>query len=356
MSETSPRPVEETPTVELTIDRPGTPRVWVDFAARTDVGKVRPHNEDQFLLARLAKAMRVHATSLPADDAIRLADDRGALLVVADGMGGHAAGERASALAVNSIERFVLNSLQWFFCLDVGEETCLLGELREALKQADRALSDWAETEPGLAGMGSTLTLAFSVDDRLFIAHAGDSRAYLYRGGELEQLTRDHTFVQSMVDAGLMTARQAREDRRRHMVTNALGGPSPGVHAELHKLTLEDGDTLLLCTDGLTGPVEDARIAAVLAERPEPEDACDALIDLALARGAPDNVTVAVAHYYVASASVAEQTQRVAHRALLTGLFVKLAEGVDAGDTRRVAAAQQQLRKLGWAVSPPPRP
>jgi protein phosphatase len=356
MNDATPRPAGDTITVQLPADRPGAPRVWVDFAARTDAGRVRQHNEDQFLVAKLAKAMRVLATSLPADDAIRLGDDSGALLVVADGMGGHAAGDRASALAVNAVETFVLNSLQWFFRMYKGEETFLLRELREALKQADRTLGDWAEGDPALAGMGTTLTLAFSVDDRLFIAHAGDTRAYLYRDGELEQLTHDHTFVQAMVDAGLMTPGQARRDRRRHLVTNALGGPSPGVHAEVHKLALQDGDTLLLCTDGLTGPVEDARIAAVLAERPEPEDACDALIDLALARGAPDNVTAVVAHYSVASANVAEQSLLVARRALLTGLFVKLAEGLDAGDSRRVAAAQQQLRKLGWAVSPPAGP
>jgi PPM family protein phosphatase len=356
MSETAARPGDDPATVEMAVDRPGTPRVWVDFAGRTDAGKVRDHNQDQFLVAKLAKAMRVLATSLPADDSIRLGDDRGALLVVADGMGGHAAGERASALAVNTIEGFVLNSLQWFFRLHVGEETFLLRELREALKMADRTLGDWADVEPGLAGMGTTLTLAFSVDDRLFLAHAGDSRAYLFRDGQLEQLTRDHTFVQSMVDAGLMTAQQARQDKRRNLVTNALGGPSPGVHAELHRLTLLDGDTLLLCTDGLTGPVEDARIAAVLAEGAEPEDACDALIDLALARGAPDNVTAVVARYSVASAAAAEQAQRVARRALLAGLFVKLAEAFDAGDTRRVAAARQQLRKFGWEVSPPAGP
>jgi PPM family protein phosphatase len=356
MSETAARPGDDRRTVELPVDRPGTPRVWVDFAGRTDVGKVRPQNEDQFLVARLAKAMRVVATSLPADESIRLGDDRGALLVVADGMGGHAAGERASALAVNTIEGFVLNSLQWFFRLHVGEETFLLQELREALKAADRTLVDWGGFEPGLAGMSTTVTLAFSVDDRLFVAHAGDSRAYLYRDGQLLQLTRDHTLVQAMVDAGLMTAGQARQDRRRNVVTNALGGTAPGVHAELHRLILQDRDTLLLCTDGLTGPVEDARIAAVLAEGAEPEDACDALIDLALARGAPDNVTAVVARYSVASANVAHQAQGLARRALLTGLFVKLAEAFDAGDTRRLAAAQQQLRKLGWAVSPPARP
>ncbi len=187
MGETAARPGDDPATVELPLDRRGAPRVWVDFAGRTDVGKVRDHNEDQFLAAKLAKAMRVFATSLPADDAIRLGDDRGALLVVADGMGGHAAGERASALAVNTIEGFVLNSLQWFFRLPVGEETFLLQELREALRMADRNLGDWADVEPGLAGMGTTLTLAFSVDDRLFLAHAGDSRAYLFRDGQLEQ-------------------------------------------------------------------------------------------------------------------------------------------------------------------------
>jgi protein phosphatase len=190
--------------------------------------------------------------------------------------------------------------MQWVFSQPAGEETFLLDELRQALSTADRTLGDWADGDPGLAGMATTLTLAFSVDDRLFLAHAGDSRAYLFRDGQLFQLTRDHTFVQSMVDAGLMTAQEARQDRRRNRVTNALGHPSQGVQAELTRLTLRDGDTLLLCTDGLTEAVEDARIAAVLAEGAGAQGACDALIWLALERGAPDNVTAVVARYSVA--------------------------------------------------------
>src|SRR5262249_27247260 len=163
-----------------------------------------------------------------------------------------------------------------------------------ALKEADTALFDQIDADPSLLGMGTTLTLAFSVADTLFLAHAGDSRAYLYRAGQLDQLTSDHTLVQDMVDACLMTPEQARNERRRNIITNVIGGPTSGVSAEIDKIRLEDGDVVLLCTDGLTEVVEDDEIAEVLAEFLDPEDACDALIDLALECGGPDNVTAVV--------------------------------------------------------------
>jgi serine/threonine protein phosphatase PrpC len=126
----------------------------------------------------------------------------------------------------------------------------------------------------------------------MVIVHAGDSRAYLFRDGELEQLTSDHTLVQVLVDGGVISPEDARRHHRRHVVTNVIGGPSEGVSAEIHKLSLLDGDTLLFCTDGLTEPVGDDAIAEVLNHHLDPDDACTRLVDLALNRGGPDNVTV----------------------------------------------------------------
>ena len=118
----------------------------------------------------------------------------------------------------------------------------------------ERALSN-----PAFHGMGTTLTMAYSVATDLYIVHAGDSRAYLFREGELEQLTSDHTFVQALIDGGVISPEDAKRHNRRNIVTNVIGGPREGVFAEIHKLELLDGDTLLFCTDGLTEPVERRR-------------------------------------------------------------------------------------------------
>jgi protein phosphatase len=133
----------------------------------------------------------------------------------------------------------------------------------------------------------------------LFIVHAGDSRAYLFRDGELQQLTSDHTLVQVLIDSGAISPEDARQHNRRHVVTNVIGGPSEGVSAEIHKLIMLDGDILLFCTDGLTEPVEDDAIAGILGDHPDPEDACTHLVNLALSNGGPDNVTAVVARYHV---------------------------------------------------------
>jgi PPM family protein phosphatase len=275
------------------------PRVRIDFGALTHPGKVRENNEDHFLVARLAKSLKVCKTSLGDDGRTRFSDEDGYLMVVADGMGGAAAGERASALAVESVEQFVLNTLKWFLHLGGTEEHALLAELRHGIERADRAVYERARDDVSLHGMGTTLTMAYSVASDLFVVHAGDTRAYLFQGGELEQLTSDHTLVQVMVDGGVLSPEDAKRHRNRHVVTNVIGGPRAGVFAEIHKLAVTDGDVLLLCSDGLTEPVNDARIAEVLSAYPDPEDACARLVDLALERGGPDNVTAIVARYRV---------------------------------------------------------
>jgi PPM family protein phosphatase len=276
-----------------------SPRVAVKFGASTDPGKVRGNNEDHFLVARLSKSMEVCQTSLPGDGKTQISEEEGYLVVVADGMGGAAAGERASALAIESVEAFVQDTLKWFLHLSGTDEHLLLAELRESLERADRTIIERARSNPALRGMGTTLTMAYSVATDLFVVHAGDSRAYLFRDGELEQLTSDHTLVQALVDGGAITPEDARRHNRRHVVTNVVGGPRQGVHAEIHKLEIQDGDTLIFCTDGLTEPVEDAAIAEVLNGHPDPQDACNHLVELALGNGGPDNVTVVVARYQV---------------------------------------------------------
>ncbi len=274
-------------------------RVAVTLGAATDRGKVRGNNEDHFLLARLSKSMHVCKTSLPDSGKSTLAEEEGYLIVVADGMGGAAAGERASALAIESVESFVQNTLKWFLHMSGRDEQTLLDELRRSLERADRTIIERARNNPALYGMGTTLTMAYCVAADLYIVHAGDSRAYLFRDGELEQLTNDHTLVQALVDGGMITPEDARHHKRRHVVTNVVGGPTEGVYAEIHKLVLRDGDTLLFCTDGLTEPVEDAAIAEVLAHYPNPQHASDRLVNLALSGGGPDNVTVVIARYGV---------------------------------------------------------
>ncbi len=297
------RPRAEVSTVGPSPGRPGRPRLRVASAGLTHPGRVRANNEDQFVIARLAKSMQVEASSMDRPDRPRYGDEDGYLLIVADGMGGAAAGERASTLAIETIESFALDTLKWFLHRGRIEESALLGELRQAVERADRSVIGEADADHKLAGMGTTLTLAYSVGADLYIAHVGDSRAYLSRGGKLDQVTSDHTLVQMLVDEGAIRPEDAKHHARRNVVTNVVGGPHPGVRAEIHKLAIDAGDVLLLCSDGLTEVVDDRQIAAVVSSPEPPEAMARRLVDLALANGGPDNVTVIVARYGPAPAA-----------------------------------------------------
>ena len=274
-------------------------RVSVAFGARTDPGKVRERNEDHFLIAKLAKSMRICGSSLPEPQITRFSDEEGYLMIVADGMGGVAGGEEASAMAVRSVESFVLDAIKWFLHRDGSEQNVLVGELKQALERADRSVVERAAADPKLYGMGTTLTMGYSVGTDLFVAHAGDSRAYLFRDGKLERITSDHTLVQTLVDCGVISPEDAREHPRRHIVTNVLGGPSRGVEVEIKRREIIDGDLLLLCTDGLTEALDEPEIARLLGQSLDPEASAHELVDAALSREARDNVTVVLAKYRV---------------------------------------------------------
>jgi serine/threonine protein phosphatase PrpC len=259
----------------------------------TDRGRERPQNEDQFVISEVRRVMRVQQSSIPQPENL-LGDILGHLLVVADGIGGHRGGEYASALAVVGIENLLLNTIGWL-CQLQGDG--VQRELTEALRAADRWVDEAAGHRPDLEGMGTTLTVAYINGDMLYIAHAGDSRCYLYRRGHLERLTRDHTLVESLVSGGVLTNEEAAHHQMRNVVTNAVGGGTKGVDPEVHKHQLEPGDQVILCTDGLHGTMSDDELAGFLAGNLSPGELSRHLVDEANHRGGPDNITVVVARF-----------------------------------------------------------
>jgi protein phosphatase len=264
--------------------------------ALSDIGRVRASNEDHFAVAELAQVMNIRWTNVPQALA-QYSSHRGHLFLVADGVGGHQGGEVASALTVLTVEAFLLNTLKGLFRLKAAEEAAALREFRESLLRADARILDEAADRPELAGMATTLTLAFAADWKLFVAHAGDSRCYLYSGGKLTQETLDHTVAADLLRVGVISAAEAAGHPRRHVITNALGGREPGVRTELHRIELEPGDVLLLCSDGLTDMLADPDIAAVLREECDPRRACERLVAEANERGGKDNITAVVAAF-----------------------------------------------------------
>ena len=262
----------------------------------TDKGRVRPSNEDQFLSAELTKAMRIWQTSLPEPKA-QFGMERGHLFLVADGMGGHRAGEQASALAVVAIEQFTLNTFKWFFDSNGPEAQRVLTQFQTALHQADARILEEATEHPELSGMGTTVTMAFQLDTQLCVVHVGDSRAYLYRDDELYQLTHDHTLMAEMLRRGEIQPEQAAKHRLRHVITNVVGGTEAGVHVEAHALNVHVGDRLLLCSDGLTEMMTDEAIAAVLRAEGDSEAACAKLVAQANEAGGRDNITVLIVRF-----------------------------------------------------------
>jgi protein phosphatase len=262
----------------------------------TDRGKVRITNEDQFLIAELSKSMRIWQTSLP-EPKLQVGEERAHLFLVADGMGGHRAGERASALAVAAIEQFTLNTFKWFFDADGAGAQKVLAQFQAAVRQADTNILEEAADHPELEGMGTTVTLAFHLGAQLCVVHVGDSRAYVYRDGELDQLTTDHTLTADMVRDGVLRPDEVAGHRLRHVITNVVGGQEAGVHVEAHAFKVQAGDRLLLCSDGLTEMVTNEDIAATLGAETTAEGAAKRLLARANDGGAADNITVLVVRF-----------------------------------------------------------
>jgi protein phosphatase len=262
----------------------------------THTGRKRTSNEDQFLIAELTKAMRIWQTSLPEPKA-QFSDQRGHLFLVADGMGGHNAGEHASALAVMAIEHFTLNTFKWFFDPAGAEAQRVMSQFQTALRQADASIVEQAAENPSLTGMGTTVTMAYHLNAQLCVLHVGDSRAYVYRDEELHQLTQDHTFTADLVRRGTLQPEEAARHRLRHVITNVVGGNEAGVYVEAHAMELQPGDRLLLCSDGLTEMLANDVITATLKTVAQPEAACKKLVEDANNAGGLDNITVVIVEF-----------------------------------------------------------
>jgi protein phosphatase len=271
--------------------------VQFEFGALTHEGRVRESNEDHFLVARFERALRALATNVPVDYMPGEYSQAGFAVLVADGMGGAAAGEVASREAIRTIVGLIRETPDWIMGLDERSLAEVLRRFGQRFRRVRQSLVERAQVDTSLRGMGTTMTVACSLGLELIVAHVGDSRAYLYRQGRLRQLTRDHTMAQALADAGAIRPEDVAAHPFAHTLTNALGTHEGEVRVELHHVLLEDGDQLLLSTDGLTDMVDDAAIARALHDSGAAADACRALVNMALAAGGRDNVTTVVCRY-----------------------------------------------------------
>ncbi len=263
--------------------------VRVSLCARTDLGQTRDHNEDTFVVADLTSD-RAELTPDVRDHEV---GEWGSLFLVADGMGGAAAGELASTMASGEI----LDYLRRVWRLDAAPSGQLFARrIREALEHANRHLHEYATAHPEVRGMGTTATAAGVVGQELYVAQIGDSRAYLVRDGTATQLTRDQSLTQRLVEAGELTEEEAEASERRNIILQALG-PDEQVRVDVSHQVLRRGDVLVLCSDGLTSTVKRQEIAEVVGRDADLERACRELIAMANDRGGPDNITTVVARF-----------------------------------------------------------
>lgn len=254
-------------------------RVWV--GARSDVGRVRKINEDAFVVTELATGRQLARDVAAGEFEV---GSRGLLLALSDGMGGHEAGEVASALVLDSVRK----SLE-----AVSETAPVEATVTAAIDSANAAVRRSA-AEEGRRGMGATLTGVLLRTAEAYIVEVGDSRAYLVRGGKLKQLTRDQSLVQLLVDKGAISAEEARASNRKNILLQAVGHADQ-IQVAISRLKLRRGDRFLLCCDGLSNAIADDELLRLVSEN-DPAVACQRLVDLANQRGGADNLTAVVAH------------------------------------------------------------
>jgi protein phosphatase len=261
---------------------------------------VRTRNEDAYLIATLQRSMIVHDASPAAARGWVPGETAGTLLVVADGMGGQGSGDVASQVAVNTIVGYLLNVMPWAAVRTgpgVGRDSApsLLGvreQLSAALVTGDSTVKA-VGAQAGSPRMGSTLTMALVQWPILYVAHVGDSRAYVARGGQLRRLTTDHTVAQQIAEKDPTMLSES--SSLHHMLWNSLGGSEEVARPQIEKIPLEVGDVLLLCSDGLNKYVSEAEISEVLASREPLAARCAQLVGRANAAGGADNTTVVIA-------------------------------------------------------------
>ncbi|HZF56722.1 MAG TPA: Stp1/IreP family PP2C-type Ser/Thr phosphatase [Polyangiaceae bacterium] len=264
----------------------GRTEIRLRLFGKTDVGQVREHNEDNFIVADLTKGTR----NVIESDRTPVLGERGALLGVCDGMGGAAAGEVASQLAVDII----------FQKMTSGEppknHDAFAARLVHSIEAAGLRIFSEAKMDRTRRGMGTTSTIAALIDDHLFVGQVGDSRAYILRGERLVQITRDQSLVNQLIEAGQLTEEEAETFEHNNIILQALG-TADTVQVDLTFVPLRSGDTLMLCSDGLSGMIRNDEIREVLRSTDEPVEACKLLTERANQAGGHDNITVVVAKF-----------------------------------------------------------
>lgn len=280
--------------------------VKVHLFAKTDLGKTRDHNEDNYLVADLSRRVHELTPGLKDHDL----GDRGSVLMIADGMGGAAAGEVASEMATDSVYGHLEHA--WLGEKEVTAQRFAY-RLKEAVETANTKIHNYAKEHPELRGMGTTTTAAGVFGDHLYLTQVGDSRAYLVRNGTAIQLTKDQSLMQRLVEAGELTEEEAAHSERRNIILQALG-PDPKIKVDLTYQEIRRGDTLVLCSDGLSGQVKKEEIAEIAGKGTDLSAACDKLIALANERGGPDNITVIIARFDGDGLRVAADGDSVGHQ------------------------------------------
>ncbi len=292
--------------------------IVAEEAHKTDTGRQRHANEDSYFA-------------------------RAPVFAVADGMGGAQAGEVASRIAAGAFERRGR----------VAEETPAEGQLEQIAQAANREIHRLAQEDSSRAGMGTTLTAAMLRDDEVSLGHVGDSRAYLFRSGELKRLTKDHSLVEELRRQGRLTEEQAEEHPQRSIITRALG-PEPNVNVDTMSFPARDGDVYLLCSDGLTTMVPDQEIKRILSESKSLRSAVNKLVEAANRGGGRDNITAVAFRVADADAKEGEESatliSRTAEQAGLTGEKVRAATDRIRG-RGPMPAPRRRRRILGWAVA-----
>ena len=268
----------------------------VELHAVSHPGKVRSTNEDSFLALRVGRSMDVLASSLTPEDLPPRVEERGWVLIVADGIGGRSGGEHASRRAIASLIAVATRIPNWVLHLNREYAEDILERATKYFHEVDAVLEREADADPALTGMGTTLTSVCLIDRDLVLTHVGDSRAYRYREGELARLSHDQTMAQALADAGVIPEREVDTHQQRHILTGAIGAAAGAPRVQLGRHSIADGDRVLVASDGLTEMVHEPDIARILDANPEPKAAAEALLAAALDAGGSDNVTIIVAN------------------------------------------------------------
>ncbi len=264
----------------------------IDVYGLTHPGKVRKNNQDHFLIASLRKRMDVVQTSLSQLDQLPVGEERLAfLMMVADGVGGGAKGEEASRVALEQVTQYLTQSMRCYYRSDAREEH-FIEDLQEAAGQTHTAVLRRAEADPELQGMATTLTLLMGVWPWLYLLQVGDSRHYVYREGELTQITRDQTMAQELLDQGVLTRTEAFQTKWANVLSSAIGGKQTAP--VVTRLRSDWRNVHLMCSDGLTKHVSNEQIKERLRRLTSAKQSCEDLLQNALDDGGSDNITIII--------------------------------------------------------------